>query len=305
MAETLDDTKSKRIAIVTGGNKGIGFEICRQLASKGIMVILTARDAKKGNEALVKLKAEGLVDVVFHPLDVADPATVATLAEYMKTQFGKLDILVNNAGITGAIINPEDRKNLNLGDLDVITGPKAKSIKKFVKQTYETAENCLKTNYYGIKQVSQALIPVLEQSKSARIINVSSTLGQLKLIPNETARKELGDVDGLTEEKIDKVVEEFLEDVEQDLVETKGWPTIFSAYKVSKAAVNAYTRVLASKYPRIAINAVCPGFTKTDLNGNTGGQPVEKGAEGPVKVALAPDGGPSGFFFDQTEISTF
>ncbi|KAF2297780.1 hypothetical protein GH714_002763 [Hevea brasiliensis] len=238
------------------------------------MVILTARDAKKGNEALVKLKAEGLVDVV------------------------------NNAGITGAIINPEDRKNLNLGDLD-ITGPKAKSIKKFVKQTYETAENCLKTNYYGIKQVSQALIPVLEQSKSARIINVSSTLGQLKLIPNETARKELGDVDGLTEEKIDKVVEEFLEDVEQDLVETKGWPTIFSAYKVSKAAVNAYTRVLASKYPRIAINAVCPGFTKTDLNGNTGGQPVEKGAEGPVKVALAPDGSPSGFFFDQTEISTF
>ncbi|KAF2297777.1 hypothetical protein GH714_002730 [Hevea brasiliensis] len=273
MAETLDDTKSKRIAIVTGGNKGIGFEICRQLASKGIMVILTARDAKKGNEALVKLKAEGLVDVVFHPLDVADPATVATLAEYMKTQFGKLDILVNNAGITGAIINPEDRKNLNLGDLD-ITGPKAKSIKKFVKQTYETAENCLKTNYYGIKQVSQALIPVLEQSKSARIINVSSTLGQLKLSPNERARKVLGDADGLTEEKVEK------------------------------AALNACTRVLANKYPRIAINAVNTGFTKTDLNGNTGVLPVEKGAKGPVMLALAPDAGPSCVYFDRTEIST-
>ncbi|KAF5460701.1 hypothetical protein F2P56_020551 [Juglans regia] len=153
--------------------------------------------------------------------------------------------------------------------------------------------------------VCKALIPLLQLSNSPRIVNVSFLLGQLQFISNENTRKELGDVDELTEEKVDKVVEGFLEDVKENLVEIKGWPKIFYAYMISKAALNAYTRVLAKNYRDIAINSVSPGHTKTDLNGNTGVLSVEEGAKGPVMLALMPEGGPSGLYFEQTEVSTF
>lgn len=85
-----------RYAVVTGGNKGIGFEICKQLASKGITVILTARDEKRGLEAVDKLKQLYLFDdqVLFHQLDVTDTNSIASLANFIQTNFGKLDILV-------------------------------------------------------------------------------------------------------------------------------------------------------------------------------------------------------------------
>ena len=126
-----------------------------------------------------------------------------------------------------------------------------------------------------------------------------------QLISNENAKKELGEIDGLTEEKVDKVVEGFLEDVKENLIETKGWPVNISAYIVSKAALNAYTRVLARKYPKIAINSVCPGYTSTDMNHNCGVLTVEEGAKSPVMLALMPEGGSSGLFFDRMEVSTF
>ncbi|XP_035549911.1 salutaridine reductase-like [Juglans regia] len=295
---------TKRIAVVTGANKGIGFEISKQLASNGIRVILTARDAKRGNEAVEKLKAAGYSDVFFHQLDVTDPASVSSLASFISTQFGKLDILINNAGVFGAIIEPDHRKNLKLG-LNEIAGENAKSFRKVLKQTYELSTNCLQTNYYGIKLVCKALIPLLQLSNSPRIVNVSSILGQLQFISNENARKELGDVEELTEEKVDKVVEGYLEDVKENLVETKGWPTNYHAYSVSKAALNAYTRVLAKNYPNIAINSVHPGHVKTDMSLESGVFTVEEGAKGPVMLALMPEGGPSGLFFDRTEVSTF
>ena len=81
---------------MTGANKGIGFEICRQLASNGVMVILTARDEGRGTEAAEKLKSSGASDVLFHQLDVADSSSVSKLADFVKTKFGKLDILVRN-----------------------------------------------------------------------------------------------------------------------------------------------------------------------------------------------------------------
>ena len=117
-------------------------------------------------------------------------------------------------------------------------------------------------------------------------------------------KKELEDVDGLTEGNGHKVVEGFLEDVKENLIETNGWPLNFSAYFVSKAAL-AYTRILAMKYPRIAINAVHPGSVSTDINYHNGKLPVEEGAKGPVMLALMPEGGPSGLFFDETNVSTF
>ncbi|KAF5460703.1 hypothetical protein F2P56_020553 [Juglans regia] len=320
----MNSAGTKRIAVVTGANKGIGFEISKQLASNGIRVILTARDAKRGNEAVEKLKAAGYSDVFFHQLDVTDPASVSSLASFISTQFGKLDILINNAGVFGAIIDQDHRKNLKLG-LNEIAGENAKSFRKVLKQTYELSTNCLQTNYYGIKLVCKALIPLLQLSNSPRIVNVSSILGQLQFISNENARKELEDVEELTEEKVDKVVEGYLEDVKENLVDdklinnvhcsfsqgihyssqatkTKGWPTNHHAYSVSKAALNAYTRALAKNYPNIAINSVHPGHVKTDMSHESGVFIVEEGAKGPVMLALMPEGGPSGPFFDRIKV---
>ncbi|KAL4602766.1 hypothetical protein ACB092_10G077500 [Castanea dentata] len=266
MVETNMTPGTKRIAVVTGANKGIGYGICQQLASNGVKAVLTARDVKRGNEAVDKLKTAGYSDVVFRQLDVTDPVSISPLLDFIKTQFGKLDILKR--------VNPNSPMRMRIAML-------------------------------GTSYSHKELIPLLQLSNSARIVNVSSGLGQLKFISNENARKKLGDVDGLTEEKVDEVVEGFLEDVKKNSIEVKGWPINFSAYVVSKAALNAYTRVLAQKNPNIAINSVGPGYTKTDLNDNTGVFTIVEAAKGPAMLALIPEGGPSGLFFDQTEVSTF
>ncbi|TXG63460.1 hypothetical protein EZV62_010454 [Acer yangbiense] len=304
MEKSVAISPTKRIAVVTGANKGIGLEICRQLSSNGVMVILTARDDNRGREAVKTLHDSGFSDVVFHRLDLMDPSSISSLANFIKTQFHKLDILVNNAGVSGMIVDAEDFISLNLKKNEIF-GAKADMVKQVVKHTYETDELCLRTNYYGTKQVTQALIPLLLQSHSPRIVNLSSSLGQLKFLSNERAIEVLRNVDDLTEEKIDQVVKEFLEDAKEGLLENKGWPVSFSAYVVSKAALNTYTRILAKKIPKMSINAVHPGFVKTDLSFNNGEFTVEEGARGPVILALAPDGGPSGLYFYQTELSTF
>lgn len=80
--------------MVTGGNKGIGLEVCRQLAGNGVTVVLTARDGKRGTEAVEKLKGQGISDVLFHQLDITDASSIAGLADFLKTRFGRVDILV-------------------------------------------------------------------------------------------------------------------------------------------------------------------------------------------------------------------
>ncbi|KAI3964355.1 hypothetical protein MKX01_024972, partial [Papaver californicum] len=101
MTEMHSGTETK--SVVTGGNKGIGFKICRQLASNGISIVLTSRDITKGAEAVEKLKSSfGLSNIVFHQLDVINPITISSLVDFIRSHFGKLDILVNNAGILGA-----------------------------------------------------------------------------------------------------------------------------------------------------------------------------------------------------------
>ncbi|KAI7988088.1 Short-chain dehydrogenase/reductase 2b [Camellia lanceoleosa] len=287
-----DEELGQEIAVVTGANKGIGLEICRQLASNGITVILTTRDEKRSLEAVENLKTCGRSDIIFHQLDVTDQTSIASLADFIKTKFNKLDIFVNNAGISGITI-------------DDMLHSDGTSVTDVTNQSYEGSDACFRTNYYGAKQVTEELIPLLQLSNSSRIVNVSSTLGQLKFISNEKAKKELNDIDGLTLEKVDDVIERFLEDLKEDLLETKGWPIRLSAYKVSKAALNAYIRVLAKKYRNIVINTVSPGHIKTDINQNTGTLTVERGAKWPVKLALLPHGGPSGLFYDQMEVSTF
>ncbi|XP_028769169.1 uncharacterized protein LOC114726666 [Neltuma alba] len=290
---------AKRYAVVTGGNKGIGFGICKQLACNGIVVVLTARDQKKGLDAVEKLGSEFGVsgEVVFHQLDVTDPASVSSLANFIRNKFGKLDILVNNAGITGAHV---DRDGLIAS---VTAREKGTPIdwSKIITQDYESAEAGIRTNYYGAKEMCLALIPLLELSDSPRIVNVSSSMGKLENIPSGWAKEVLSDAENLTEEKLDEVMKQFLEDVKQGSLETKG----FSVYIVSKACMNAYTRILAKKYPSFYINAVCPGFVKTDINYNTGHLTVDEGAESVVRLALLPHGGHSGLFFIRSDVASF
>ncbi|XVE73898.1 hypothetical protein DITRI_Ditri11bG0155700 [Diplodiscus trichospermus] len=307
MAEACDFLKTKRYAVVTGANKGIGFEICKQLASRGVTVVLTARDENRGLEALEKLKESGLSDhVVFHQLDVTDPVSIASIAAFIRTQFGKLDILVNNAAINGVISNYDNfaRAVERFGDWP--TGEEVWN-EIIIKQTYELAEDCLNTNYYGMKRMVEALAPFLQLADSARIVNITSYLGVLHLMSNEWAKGVLSDVETLTEERVEEVLSQFLDDFKHGTIATKGWQTFIgpTAYSVSKAAMNAYTRILAKKYPSFCINCVAPGFVKTDITGNAGYSTAAEGAEHAVRLALLPIGGSSGLFFNRQEVSHF
>ncbi|KAI3944821.1 hypothetical protein MKW92_046758 [Papaver armeniacum] len=307
MAEVYPHTTATktRCAVVTGGNKGIGFEICKQLASNGIMVVLTSRDIKKGLEAIEKLKTSyGICskNVVFHQLDVLNPKTISSLADFVKTRFGKLDILVNNAGVAGCLMDVDRLRAMTSGFGEVISIHFSSSsellekpeMKELVTETYELAEECLKTNYYGVKSVTEILIPLLQLCDSPRIVNMSSIIGSLKNISNETALEILGDADALTDERIDMVVNMFLKDFKEDLVETNGWPNYAPAYTTSKACLNSYTRVLAKKFLR-----------STDINYNTGIFTVEEGAKHAVTLALSEEDGPSGCFYERAQLSAF
>ncbi|XAR63115.1 hypothetical protein NMG60_11022945 [Bertholletia excelsa] len=151
----------------------------------------------------------------------------------------------------------------------------------------------------------EAFIPLLQLSDSPRIVNVSASIGKLKNIPSEWVRGVLSDEENLTEEKVDGILNEFLKDFKDGSLESKGWPAFLSAYTLSKAALNAYTRIVAKKQPSMYINCVCPGFVKTEMNLNSGILPVEEGAASPVRLALLPNGGPSGLFFVREEVSSF
>ncbi|KAH7663068.1 Short-chain dehydrogenase/reductase SDR protein [Dioscorea alata] len=301
----MEGEASKRIAVVTGANKGIGLEIVKQLASNGIMVLLTARDEKRGTEAFEKLKDSGFSDVVFHQLDVSDTASITSLADFIKTEFGKLDILVNNAAVGGISIDLHSLDSSTKESIGQGGFPSFLKILAAAVEDYEKAEECLNINYYGTKKVIDALMPLLQLSHSPRIVNVSSSGGKLQCIPGESIRREFGSADGLSEDKLDELLQLFLSDFKAKNLKENGWPTISSAYIISKVALNALTRILAKKYPKFCINCVHPGFVKTDLNFNTGTITVEEGAKGPVMLALLPDGGPSGFYYDLTSVSTY
>ena len=144
----------QKIAIVTGGNRGIGFEICRQLARMGIKVILTARDESKGKDAVRKLQYEGL-DVVFYSLDVTDEQSIKRLAGWVERTFNRIDILINNA----AINIDED----------------CTALKADINKIKETME----TNVYGPLRLCQALVPIMRKNNFGRIVNVSSGAGAL------------------------------------------------------------------------------------------------------------------------------
>jgi NAD(P)-dependent dehydrogenase (short-subunit alcohol dehydrogenase family) len=145
---------TRKIALITGANKGIGFEVSKQIARTGVTVLMGARNKAAGEEAVAKLIAEGL-DARFLHLDITDAATVAAAAAKIEADFGHLDILVNNAGIVDHADGPPSTASLG------------------------AVERTLRTNFFGPIAVTQALLPLLRKAPAARIVNVSSGLGSL------------------------------------------------------------------------------------------------------------------------------
>jgi NAD(P)-dependent dehydrogenase (short-subunit alcohol dehydrogenase family) len=204
--------KNQKTAFVTGANKGIGFEVARELARLGLRVFLGARNEKAGRAAAEKLSGAG--DVEFLKIDVSDADSIRRAAEELSRQSDRLDVLINNAGI----LLDEDKDALTI--------------------TPEIFETTLRTNTLGPWLVAQAFVPLLKKSAAPRIVNVSSSGGQLD-----------GGADG--------------------------WAP---GYCVSKTSVNGVTVQLAAALPKFAINSVCPGWVRTDMGGEGATRSVAEGA---------------------------
>nr|GEW37511.1 (+)-neomenthol dehydrogenase-like [Tanacetum cinerariifolium] len=178
-------------------------------------------------------------------------AGIARLAKFIETHFRKLDILINNAAEVGLIIHEEEFRAG--GGFEQVTDERADLLTNVITEPYELGEKCLNINYYGTKAVTEALIPLLQLSKSPRIVNVSSSAGDLIFLHKEKMREELQDIEMLTEEKVDEIIQLFLKDFKNAKLQENGWPLTISAYKISKIAVNAYTRLLARRLASAAI----------------------------------------------------
>ncbi|MDE2222791.1 MAG: SDR family oxidoreductase [Candidatus Omnitrophica bacterium] len=231
----------ERVIVVTGGNRGIGREICRQLARTDAVVLLTSRDEKDGLEAVEDLNKQEL-PVRYHQLDVTKPTQILGLTDFLSKEFGRCDGLVNNAGIF------LDNQGGNFFNTDLTT----------VRETMET-------NVYGPYLLTQALVPLMRKNNYGRIVNMSSGLGRLS---------EMG--------------------------------ANYPAYRMSKTAINAITRVLSSELAgtNILVNSMCPGWVKTRMGGPNAPRPVEQGADTAVWLATLPDGGPTGkIFLDRKEVT--
>jgi NAD(P)-dependent dehydrogenase (short-subunit alcohol dehydrogenase family) len=223
--------------LITGANKGLGYETARQLIAAGHTVYIGCRDPERGQTAAQQLGAR-LVQ-----LDVTDDESVTAAAELID-ELGGLDVLVNNAGIEGR------------GENNAIIGAEA--------ATADMVREVFGTNVFGVVRVTHAFLPLLQRSPAPVVVNVSSSLGSLRLAESP---------------------ESF----------TYFYPGV--AYPASKSAVNMITVQFAKQFPSMRINAVEPGYTDTDLNGHTGTQTVEEGARIIVEMAqTAPDGPTGGYF---------
>ncbi|MGA4878346.1 SDR family oxidoreductase [Streptomyces lydicamycinicus] len=229
------------IALVTGANKGIGYEIAAGLGTLGWRVGVGARDAERRETAVAKLRAAG-VDAFGVPLDVTDDVSVADAAGLIEDTAGRLDVLVNNAGITGS----------------------APQMPTTVDVT--TVRAAVETNVIGVIRVTNAMLPLLRRSSSPRIVNMSSGVGSL---------------------------------TRQTTPGTDTGP-VSVAYAPSKTFLNAVTVQYAKELSdtNILINAGCPGYCATDLNGFRGFRTPEQGAAIAIQLATLPDDGPTGGFFD-------
>lgn len=238
---TKDNTK---IALITGANKGIGLEVARQLGEQGMHVLIGARDEHRGKAAAEQLTSEGIL-ATYLPLDVTDSTSITEAASQIAKEFGKLDALVNNAGISGGNIGtPPSQTDVNI-----------------VRQVYET-------NVFGVISVTIAMLPLLKLANQARIVNVSSSLGSLKMSLDPKDR-----FYGLNSLQ----------------------------YQSSKTALNAVTVEFAKELEGegIKVNAACPGFVDTDFNGHQGTKSAKQAATIIVKLSTLGTDGPTATFQDE------
>ena len=225
--------QNSRVAVVTGGNRGIGFEICKELSKVGCRVVLTSRDEEHGKQAVANLSSDKK-NIVYHKLDVTNGKDIETLRDWILKTYGRIDILINNAGI----YLDEGTSVFNVDE-------------KIVKET-------LDVNFYGAFNICRALIPIMRQNGYGRIVNISSGYGAMS--------------------------------------EMAGY---HAAYRISKAALNALTLIMADELRDggIKVNAVCPGWVNTDMGGKMAPVSAEKAAKDIVHVALMDEKGPTGSFF--------
>ncbi|MET7986813.1 MULTISPECIES: SDR family oxidoreductase [unclassified Streptomyces] len=237
----------RTIALVTGANKGIGYEIAAGLGALGWSVGVGARDDRRRSVAVEKLRAAG-IDAFAVPLDVTDDASVTAAARLIEEQAGRLDVLVNNAAITGSM--PQEPTQVDPAVIRTV----------------------VETNVIGVIRVTNAMMPLLRRSASPRIVNMSSSVGSLTRQSGAAAEQTAGPV--------------------------------AVAYAPSKTFLNAvtlqYVRELSGT--NILINAGCPGYVATDLNGFRGVRTPEQGAAIAIKLATLPDDGPTGKFFDDAGV---
>jgi NAD(P)-dependent dehydrogenase (short-subunit alcohol dehydrogenase family) len=233
------------IALVTGANKGIGYEIAAGLGALGWSIGVGARNEERREASVQKLRAGG-VDAFGVPLDVTDHASVAAAAGLIGERAGRLDVLVNNAGVTGG--TPQ---------MPTTVDP-------------EAVRAAVETNVIGVIRVTNAMLPLLRRSASPRIVNMSSGVGSL---------------------------------TRQTAPDAETGP-ISAAYAPSKTFLNAVTVQYAKELrdTNILINAACPGFTATDLNGFRGVRTPEQGAAIAIRLATLPDDGLTGGFFDDAGV---
>ncbi len=225
---------TQRVAIVTGANRGLGKEVGRQLAEQGDIVIVTARQLSSAQQTVEEL---GLDNLLAAQLDITNQESVDQLVEFVQQRFSAVDVLINNAAI-----HYDTWQNVVNADLN-------------------TVQETMDTNVYGAWRMTQAFLPLLQNSQQARIVNVSSGAGAIK---NQT-----------------------------------GSTPAYSMSKIALNSLTLML-ANQLKSSGILVNAVCPGWVATDMGGS-GGRPVEQGASGITWAANLPANGPTGGFFRDGE----
>jgi NAD(P)-dependent dehydrogenase (short-subunit alcohol dehydrogenase family) len=235
-------TLSGKVALVTGANRGIGLETCRQLAALGATVVLSARTLHKAEPAARSLPGT----IVPLALDVADSSHIAAAAQFLQSRFGRLDILVNNAGI---LIEPGGWSQNNSPSVSP----------QILRRTFDV-------NFFGLIELTQALLPLLKKAPAARIVNLTSILGSLTLHADPAS----------------------------PIYNSK-----LLAYNSSKSALNAFTIHLshALSHTPIKVNSAHPGWVKTEMGGEGAFLDLDQGAATTVRLATLPPDGPSGGCF--------
>lgn len=248
----------RAVSIVTGSSRGLGLAVARALAKRGHRVVFTGRDGAAA-QALATEATRAGHEASAMPLDVTSETSVRALAESLRGD--RVEVLVNNAGIA-------------------MRGFDAK-----------VARSTIETNFYGALRVTDALTPLL--TPDARIVMVSSSMGEVSCLSPELQREFLDPT--LDGSRLRALVERFVRDVTTGVHEKSGWPS--SAYSVSKVALNALTRIVARDLTGARVNAVCPGWVRTDMGGRSAPRTVEEGAESILWAALLGSTGPTGGFF--------